>query len=72
MLLFLITNRKMADRPLEEVIREALEGGVDAVQLLLGVSVHNIEEAIEAEKYGADYIIAGHIYETESKKCLEP
>jgi len=39
---------------------------------LLGVSVHNLQEAVLAEKYGADYLLAGHIFETNSKKGLKP
>ena len=38
----------------------------------VGVSVHSPEEAVAAERLGADYLIAGHIYETECKKDLEP
>lgn len=37
----------------------------------LGLSVHSVEEAIEAEKLGADYILAGHIYETKCKEGLK-
>lgn len=33
-----------------------------------GVSIHSPTEAVEAEKNGADYIIAGHIFETDCKK----
>lgn len=46
---------------------------VDAVKkitkntLLIGVSTHNIEEAINAEKVGADFITFGPIYRTTSK-----
>jgi len=36
-------------------------------KLLIGVSTHNINEAIEAEKDGADFITLGPIYETPSK-----
>jgi thiamine-phosphate pyrophosphorylase len=36
-------------------------------KLLIGVSTHGIGEAIEAEKYGADFITLGPIYETPSK-----
>lgn len=39
---------------------------------LLGVSVHSLEEAVLAEKNGANYILAGHVYETDCKKGLEP
>jgi len=34
----------------------------------VGVSVHSVEEAIWAEKNGAAYVIAGHIFETDCKK----
>lgn len=36
-----------------------------------GVSIHSVDEAIEAEKLGADYILAGHIFKTDCKKGLE-
>lgn len=39
---------------------------------LLGVSVHSLEEAVLAEKNGANYILAGHVYETDCKKGLKP
>ena len=32
---------------------------------LLGVSVHSLEEAIFSERYGADYVLASHIFETD-------
>ena len=35
---------------------------------LLGVSVHSVREAIQAEKDGADYIVLGPIYDTPSKQ----
>lgn len=37
-----------------------------------GVSVHSVEEAVTAQKLGADYLIAGHIYATDCKKCVPP
>jgi len=37
---------------------------------LLGISVHAIEEAVQAESQGADYIILGPIYETPSKQLF--
>lgn len=43
----------------------------DSKQLVLGVSVHSVEEAIEAEKLGADYLIAGHVFDTECKPGLK-
>lgn len=37
-----------------------------------GVSVHSLKEATAAEKLGADYLIAGHIFPTDCKKGLPP
>ncbi|MDE6538605.1 MAG: thiamine phosphate synthase [Ruminococcus sp.] len=39
---------------------------------LAGASVHSVEEAVEAEKMGVDYVIVGHIFETDCKKGLAP
>jgi thiamine-phosphate pyrophosphorylase len=39
---------------------------------LLGVSVHAVSEAVEAEAAGADYIVLGPIYETPSKQMYGP
>lgn len=39
---------------------------------IIGVSVHSKEEAKEAQKFGASYIIAGHIFETGCKKDVAP
>ena len=41
-------------------------------QRLLGISVHAVEEAVEAEAQGADYIVLGPIYETPSKQMFGP
>ena len=38
----------------------------------IGVSIHSLEEAKEAEILGASYVVAGHIFETDCKKGLEP
>ena len=37
---------------------------------ILGASCHSVEEALEAERLGASYITAGHIFETDCKKGL--
>ncbi|MBZ4688458.1 MAG: thiamine-phosphate diphosphorylase [Clostridiales bacterium] len=133
-MLYLITNRKLVHKgTLFSVIKNAVEGGVDAIILrekdlpaekllpiaekikeiiedhktlliinrnfdvaqavnadgyhtgfwefmeakpgwngLLGVSVHNLQEAILAEKHGAGYVLASHIFETDCKKGLQP
>lgn len=39
---------------------------------LIGTSCHSIDEAKEAQKLGADYIITGHIFATDCKKDLKP
>ncbi len=39
---------------------------------LLGVSVHSLSEAVEAERGGADYIVLGPIYATPSKQIYGP
>ncbi|MBM7604049.1 thiazole tautomerase (transcriptional regulator TenI) [Metabacillus crassostreae] len=40
--------------------------------LRVGSSVHSVEEALICEKAGADYVIFGHIFETNSKQNLAP
>jgi thiamine-phosphate pyrophosphorylase len=36
-----------------------------------GVSVHSLQEALKAEKLGADYLLSGHVFETDCKKGLK-
>ena len=36
----------------------------------LGASCHSVDEAVEAEKLGCPYIIAGHIFDTDCKKDI--
>ncbi len=36
----------------------------------VGVSVHSVEESREAEAWGADYLVAGHIFPTDCKRGL--
>ena len=38
----------------------------------IGVSVHSVEEAVEAQQLGAAYLTAGHIFATDCKKGLPP
>ncbi|NSL50619.1 thiazole tautomerase TenI [Calidifontibacillus erzurumensis] len=40
--------------------------------LRIGCSVHSLEEAIEKEEQGADFLIFGHIFETASKPGIAP
>lgn len=44
----------------------------DFLPSYLGASIHSLEEAMEAKKLGASYLIAGHIYSTDCKKDLPP
>ena len=50
-----------------ETVRETL--GPD---ILIGASTHTIEEAVEAECGGADFVVFGPVFETESKKIYGP
>lgn len=36
----------------------------------VGTSVHSVEQAVEAEKLGAHYVTAGHVFETDCKKGI--
>lgn len=38
----------------------------------IGVSIHSVDEAIEAVNLGATYLTAGHIFATDCKKDLPP
>jgi thiamine-phosphate pyrophosphorylase len=39
---------------------------------LLGISVHAVEEAVQVEAQGVDYIVLGPIYETPTKQMFGP
>ena len=39
---------------------------------VIGALCHSIEELQEAEKLGCSYVTAGHIFQTDCKKNLEP
>ena len=41
-------------------------------EMKIGASTHNIEEAESAERGGADFIVFGPVFETESKKAFGP
>lgn len=40
--------------------------------LTIGCSVHSVEEAVRAERKGANYLFYGHIFETTSKQGITP
>ncbi len=56
---------------LEEKLLEKVKLINDNYEFRLGVSIHSVEEAVEAEKLGANYILAGHVFETDCKKGLK-
>lgn len=37
---------------------------------MIAVSIHSKDEAVRAEEYGASFLIAGHIFETDCKKNI--
>lgn len=50
---------------------EAMNSVGESGSIRFGVSIHSVEEAIEAEKKSAKYIIAGNIYDTSCKPGLK-
>lgn len=54
----------------QAVIQEKSQGSKTFYQI--GTSVHSVEEAVEAEKLGVSYLVAGHIYATDCKKGVPP
>lgn len=38
----------------------------------VSTSIHAVEEAVEAEQMGAEYVIAGHIFQTDCKQGVPP
>ena len=41
-------------------------------RLRIGVSVHSLDEAVEAELKGADWVVFGPVYDTPSKRAYGP
>jgi thiamine-phosphate pyrophosphorylase len=41
-------------------------------QRLLGVSAHSVDEVVQAEADGADYVVLGPVYDTPSKQAFGP
>jgi thiamine-phosphate pyrophosphorylase len=39
---------------------------------IVGVSIHSLSEAIDAENLGASYLLYGHVFETDCKKGVHP
>jgi len=64
----IISNASFFHIGIEDFKRKKL----DLNGALFGLSVHSATEAIEAEKLGAKYVLASHIFETDCKKGLKP
>lgn len=45
---------------------------VAGTRVQIGASVHSLEEAMEAERAGADWIVFGPMYDTASKRAFGP
>lgn len=50
---------------------EEMQKDAPLKNIRIGVSVHSVEDAEKAESLGADYLIAGHIFETQCKAGLK-
>jgi thiamine-phosphate pyrophosphorylase len=59
-------QRTSASLPVDDI--RAIAGG----RLRIGASVHSLEDAVEAELKGADWVTFGPIYETPSKRPFGP
>lgn len=53
-------------------LADAGEGGILERFDTVGASVHSPQEAAEAQRLGADYVTAGHVFVTDCKKGMEP
>lgn len=79
---FPLLKKYMESQAVGEAINEASSGAVCETSCenrkilqgmkVIGTSVHSLEEALEAERLGASYVTAGHIFSTECKPGLEP
>lgn len=67
------TGCKNIHLPLNTIrLNEELKSVRTLTDGLIGMSVHAREEAVAAQQYGADYVTAGHIFETLCKPGLIP
>jgi len=71
------THIELAEKLKYENIHLSFKNFVEAATRVssfqsVGVSVHSVEEAVMAEKLGASYILAGHIFITDCKKNVPP
>ncbi|EKQ55398.1 MULTISPECIES: thiamine phosphate synthase [unclassified Clostridium] len=62
-------SKKLANQKVDNF--EA-KGNNYKIYKLIGVSIHSYEEGLRAYELGADYVIYGHVFQTDCKKGLEP
>lgn len=53
-------------------IRPAVVRKAFGARLIVGASTHSHAEAVEAEREGADFVVFGPVFETESKRAYGP
>lgn len=59
--------------PLQKLTELSENGEIEKLpkNIKIGTSVHSVQDAKKAESLGANYLIAGHIFETDCKKGLK-
>ncbi len=58
--------------PVLEQMKQTGDCAKEECWIRLGTSVHSVSQAVQAEAFGATYMTAGHIFETDCKKGLSP
>ena len=70
---FINTAKRLGIRNIHLPFSEFCNGKISHTDFdVIGTSVHSAEDAVYAEKNGADYIVAGHVFATDCKKGLAP
>lgn len=65
-------GQKKIHLPYASFVELSKRGDTPLVEWQVGTSIHKVEEAMEAQRLGAVYVTAGHIYATDCKKGLAP
>lgn len=58
--------------PLWESLKDEEKNRLQQHMIEIGTSIHSMEQLRQAEALGASYVMAGHIFATDSKKGIEP
>lgn len=64
--------KKVEEKTLHLPFKDFMKFNSEKKVIRAGVSIHSIEEGIEASKRGCSYILASHIFPTKCKEGLEP